>query len=76
MTLEDQIKQLITNFDNTTSDHFLEILEQIKPFFKNSLISEYLQGKIQKITDTADEVEKQQQCKALLPYLGWYLQGL
>ena len=76
MTLEDQIKQINDNFDNTSSDHFLEILEQIKPFFKNSLISEYLQGKIQKIIDTADEIEKHQQCRALMPYLDWYLQGL
>jgi hypothetical protein len=76
MSLEDQIKPILTDFENTSSDQFLEILEQIKPFFKNSLISEYLQGKIQKILDAVDEMEKKKQCKALMPYLDWYLQGL
>jgi len=76
MSLEDQIKQTLDNFDNTTSENILQILEQIKPQFKSELISEYLQGKIQKILDTNNEPEKKKQCKALTPYLDWYLQGL
>ena len=76
MSLENQIKQIVINFENTSSDEFLEILEQIKPFFRNPLISEYLQGKIQKILDAENDVEKKKQCKALMPYLDWYLQGL
>jgi len=51
MSLEDQIKQTLDDFENTTSDKILEILNQIKPRFKNELISEYLQGKIQKISE-------------------------
>lgn len=76
MTLEEQINVILNNFDQTTSEQFLEIINQIKPHFKNELITEYLQGKIQKILDVGDEVEKKKQCKALMPYLDWYLQGL
>ncbi len=76
MSLEDQITQTLDDFENTTSDKILEILHQIKPQFKNELISEYLQGKIQKILEANDDAEKKKLCKALLPYLDWYLQGL
>ena len=76
MSLEDQIKQIQDDFENTSSETILEILNQIKPHFKSNLISEYLQGKIQKILDADNEAEKKKQCKALTPYLDWYLQGL
>ncbi len=76
MSLEDQIKQTLDNFENTTSEKILEILNQIKPQFKSKLISEYLQGKIQKILETNNEAEKKKLCEALTPYLNWYLQGL
>jgi len=76
MSLEDQIIQVKNDFENTSSEKFLEILNQIKPQFKNELISEYLQGKIQKILDANNEIEKKKQCKALTPYLYWYVQGL
>jgi CHASE3 domain sensor protein len=76
MSLEKQIKDVLNDFENTSSEKILEILNQIKPQFKNELIREYLQGKIQKILDSADDAEKKKQCKALIPYLDWYLQGL
>ena len=76
MSLEKQIKDVLNDFEHASSEKILEILNQIKPQFKNELISEYLQGKIQKILDSADDVEKKKQCKALIPYLDWYLQGL
>jgi len=76
MSLEDQIKQTIDDFENIHSEKILEILNQIKPKFKSQLISEYLQGKIQKILDANNEAERKKQCKALTPYLDWYLQGL
>ena len=76
MSLENEIKEILENFEQTSSERILEILNQIKPFFKNKLISEYLQGKIQKILDSDDDVEKKKLCKALLPYFDWYLQGL
>ena len=76
MSLENQIKDVLNDFEHTSSEKILEILNQIKPQFKNKLIGEYLQGKIQKILDSTDDVEKKKQCKALIPYLDWYLQGL
>ncbi|MCH7966335.1 MAG: hypothetical protein IIB02_02795 [Thaumarchaeota archaeon] len=76
MSLEDQIKHTLGDFENTTSDEIVEILYQIKLQFKNELISEYLQKKIQKILETNDDIEKKKLTKALLPYLDWYLQGL
>ena len=76
MSLEQQIQAILNNFENTPSEKILEIMNQIKPQFKSELTSEYLQGKIQKISEISDESEKIKQCKALIPYLDWYLQGL
>ena len=76
MTLEEQIRQVLKDFENISSENFLEVLNQVKPHFKSNLTSEYLQGKIQKITELSEESEKKKQCKALLPYFDWYLQGL
>lgn len=76
MSLEDEIKLVLDDFENTTTEKIFEILNKIKPQFKNELISDYLKGKIQKISDVNDEVEKKKQCKGLIPYFDWYLQGL
>jgi hypothetical protein len=76
MSLEQKIHKVLDNFENTSSEQILEILNQIKPQFQSRLISEYLQGKIQKVIDLSDEAQKKKQCKALTPYLDWYLQGL
>jgi SOS response regulatory protein OraA/RecX len=76
MSLEQKIHKVLDNFENTSSEQILEILNEIKPQFQSQLISEYLQGKIQKVIDLSDEAQKKKQCKALIPYLDWYLQGL
>jgi len=76
MSLETEIREVLDDFEHSSTEHILEILNQIMPHFKNKLISEYLQGKIQKILDSVDDVEKKKQCRALMPYLDWYLQGL
>jgi len=76
MSLEKEIQEVLDNFENVSTEKILEILNQIKPQFQNQLISEYLQGKIQKVIDLPDEAQKKKQCKALTPYLDWYLQGL
>jgi hypothetical protein len=44
--------------------------------FKSNLTVEYLKGKIKKIVELSSESEKKKQCKLLLPYYDWYLQGL
>lgn len=76
MTLEEEIIKIKNNFESVSSDKILEILNKIMPEFKSKLTSEYLQGKIQKILELGVESEKKKQCKALMPYLDWYLQGM
>jgi len=76
MSLEIKIKNIMNDFDNVSSDEFLEILDQIMLEFKSDLTTEYLKGKVQKIMDISTESEKKKQCKLLLPYYDWYLQGL
>lgn len=76
MTLEEEITMVINDFENVSTQQILEILNKIMPSFKNNLTSEYLQNKIQKILELDSESEKKKQCKALMPYLDWYLQGL
>jgi hypothetical protein len=76
MSLEIKIKHIMNNFNDVSSDEFLEILDQIMFEFKNDLTTEYLKGKVQKISVISSELEKKKQCKLLLPYYDWYLQGL
>jgi hypothetical protein len=76
VSLEHQIHHIFNNFENISSNEIIEILTQIKPKFKNQIISDYLQGKIQKILELNEEFEKKKQCKALIPYLDWYVQGI
>jgi hypothetical protein len=76
MSLEFKIKSILNNFDTVSSDEFLEILDQIMLEFKSNLTVDYLKGKIKKIMDLTTESEKKKQCKLLLPYFNWYLQGL
>jgi hypothetical protein len=76
MSLEIKVQNIIDNFDDTTSNEFLELLEQIMLEFKSNLTVEYLKGKIKKIVELSSESEKKKQCKLLLPYYDWYLQGL
>ena len=76
MSLEEQIKKTLNNFEDSTSETILEIIDQIQPHFRSELTSEYLSGKIKKIQNESDDATKKNQCKALLPYFDWYLQGL
>jgi hypothetical protein len=76
MSLEIKIKHIMNNFDDVSSNDFLDILDQIMLEFKSDLTTEYLKGKVQKILDISTESEKKKQCKLLLPYYDWYLQGL
>ena len=76
MTLETDVRNILNNFDASSSDEFLKILGQIMLEFKSNLTVEYLKGKIQKIDILTNESEKKNNCKLLLPYFDWYLQGL
>jgi hypothetical protein len=76
MSLEINVKNILNDFDIVSSDEFLKILGQIMLEFKSNLTVDYLKGKIKKIMDLTKESEKKKQCKLLLAYFNWYLQGL
>ena len=76
MSLQDQVKQILNDFDNASSDKILEILTQIQPYLTSDLTRTYLQGKIQGILGINDHTERKKLCKNLKPYLDWYLQGI
>lgn len=76
MSLEIKVNNILQDFDSVSSDEFLKVINEIMLEFKSNITVEYLQGKIQKITDLTNESEKKKQCKLLLPYFDWYVQGL
>ena len=76
MSLEIKVNNTLQDFDNVSSDEFLKVIDEIMLEFKSNVTVEYLQGKIKKIKDLTNESEKKKQCKLLLPYFDWYLQGL
>ena len=76
MSLQDQVKQILNDFNNTSSDKVLEILTQIQPHLKSDITRTYLQGKIQAILGINDEAKKKKLCKNLKPYIDWYIQGI
>mgnify|MGYP006110163755 FL=1 len=76
MSLEIKVNNILQDFDSVSSDEFLKVINEIMLEFRSTITIEYLKGKIQKITDLTNESEKKKQCKLLLPYFDWYLQGL
>lgn len=76
MSLQDQVKQILNDFDNASSDKILEILTQIQPHLKSDITRTYLQGKIQAILSINDNTERKKLCKNMKPYLDWYIQGI
>ncbi len=75
MALQDQVKEILNNFDNISSDKVLEVLTLIQPHLKSEITQDYLNGKLQNVLGMNDEAEKKKFCKTLKPYLDWYLQG-
>jgi len=75
MSLQDQVKEILNDFDNVPSDKILEILNQIQPLLKSEITQDYLKGKINGVLGMTDEAEKKKFCKTLRPYLDWYVQG-
>ena len=76
MSLQDQVKQILNDFDHASSDKIIEILTQIQPHLKSDITRTYLQGKIQAILGINGIAEKKKLCKNLKPYLDWYIQGI
>ena len=76
MSLEIKISNILQDFDNVSSDEFLKVINEIMLEFRSDITIEYLKGKTQKIINLTNESEKKKQCKLLLPYFDWYVQGL
>ena len=76
MTLETETRQMLDNFEETTSSEIIDLLNQIQTSFKSQITRDYLKGKLDSISNSIDETEKKKLCKNLKPYLDWYLQGL
>ncbi|MCV0372466.1 MAG: hypothetical protein K5793_02815 [Nitrosarchaeum sp.] len=76
MTLEEQARQVLNDFENTPSEKILLVLGEIQTHFKSNLTRDYLNGKIQTIKESKTEEERKTLCKNLVPYLDWYLQGV
>ncbi len=76
MSLEIKVKQISENFEETSSEDILELLNQIQYQFQSQITQDYLKGKLKAISNISDEGEKKKLCKNLKPYFDWYLQGL
>ena len=76
MSLEVKIKQILENFESSSSTEFLDVLYQIQKKFQSPITQNYLSGKLKTISELNDEEERKKLCKNLLPYLDWYLQGV
>ena len=76
MSLQEQTKEILNHFETTPSETIVKTLDEIKNHFKSNLTRDYLEGKIQAISNATDESEKKELCKNLQPYLDWYLQGI
>ena len=76
MSLEVKAKQILKNFEESSSEDILEFLNQIQNKFKSQITRNYLKGKLETISNNPVESEKKKLCKNLRPYFEWYLQGL
>ena len=75
LSLQEQIRQILDDFETTSSEKIIKSLNEIKIHFKSDLTREYLQGKMDAVSKSDDESERKKLCKNLIPYLDWYLQG-
>ena len=48
MSLEEQAKSILNNYDDKSSEKILEVLKKINTLFKSELTVDYLQGKLEK----------------------------
>ena len=74
MSLENNAKQILQNFEETSSKHIIDVLDQIQNQFQSTITKDYLQGKLKSISDIDNEEERKTLCKHLKPYFNWYLQ--
>lgn len=75
MTLAENAKHILDDFDSTPSEQIIIVLEEIKSNMKIRLTQEYLAGKIEGVKSAGSEEERKNLCKNLRPYLDWEVQG-
>ena len=75
MTLADDARQILDDFDAIHSDTIIAVLDQIRLHMKSPLTQEYLATKINAVRSANSEEEKKNLCKNLKPYLDWEIQG-
>ncbi len=76
MSLEIKVKQILEQFEDTSSNDIIKILNQIRSKLQQPSTQEYLHEKLNLISLSTNEQEKKKLCKHLRPYFYWYLEGL
>ena len=74
MALADDVARIRSRPDSVDADEFLEALSRIKQEMRTLDARQYLEKKID-VALSAEEDERRQLCRNLLPYLDWYLAG-
>lgn len=72
--LTQRIKQTYDDYENTSFEVVIELLDKIKNEFKSDLTVNYLGGKLEELK-TSDDSKKVSLIKKLKPYFDWYLTG-
>ncbi|MCY4491866.1 MAG: hypothetical protein OXC46_10490 [Thaumarchaeota archaeon] len=75
MSLKDDVYGMLQKFNDADSESVLAILLQIQPHLKSNITQKYLGEKIHAVKMADTESERKKMCKALIPYLNWYVQG-
>ena len=74
--MEAKVKNILENFETTSSQQICDVLNEILTNFRSEITQDYLKGKLDSVSTASDESEKKKLCSNLKPYLDWYLQGV
>ena len=74
MTLVDEAERMRSGFYSADLGGFLDLAERIRDELRTAPAREYLTGKIA-AARSAEPAERRRLCRALLPYLDWYISG-
>lgn len=70
-----RIQKTFDNYDDTSIEIILELLNEIKNNFHSELTKTYLAGKLNELRNQTDDSKKITLAKKLKPYFDWYLAG-
>lgn len=74
MTLVDESERMRSGFDSADLGGFLDLVERIRGELRTEPARQYLAGKVAAARSAAP-AERRRLCRALLPYLDWYISG-